>query len=326
MKEIRYWDLIGVSSHELFHTWNVKNIRPIEMMPYDFSRENYTRLGYVAEGVTTYYGDLMAYRAKVFSDFEFFKTIHQLFMRHFHNYGRFNLSVADSSFDTWLDGYEKGIPDRKVSIYTEGALCSLMLDLSIRKQSGNAKSLDDVLKKLYEDFGKQGKGYSEEDYQKVIEQVSGHSYQEFFDKYYNGTEDYEPLLTELLEYVGLEIKNIRSRLYFENRFGFKVTYMPGGSAKISDIAPDSIADKAGLQLEDEIVSINGIRLQSNLKEWCKYFEEEEVTITVNKTDDMAKIKLVPSDERYYRSRWPNKMANVSDEQKANFLAWTGREF
>lgn len=326
MKEIMYWDFIGVSSHELYHTWNVKNIRPIEMMPYDYSKENYTRLGYVAEGVTTYYGDLMAYRSGVFTDFEYFKTMHTLFMRHFHNYGRFNRSVAGSSFDTWLDGYEKGIPARKVSIYTEGALCALMLDISIRKLTENKKSLDDVMRKLYENYGKKGVGYSEGDYKKAIEDVADSSFQDFFDKYYNGTEDYEPLLLECLEYVGIEVRNTRSRQYFENRFGFKIDQMSGGSAKITEIAPNSIGDKAGLHIGDEILAINSIRLQGNLKEWCKYFQEETITLTVNKVDDIVKIKLTPTDERYYRTRWPYKLAEPTEKQKANFLAWTGRKF
>ncbi len=327
MKEIMYWDFIGVSSHELFHTWNVKSIRPVEMMPYDFSKENYSRLGYVAEGVTTYYGDLLAYRSGVFTDFEYFKTMHQLFMRHFHNYGRFNRSVAVSSFDTWLDGYEKGIPHRKVSIYTEGALCALMLDITIMKLTKNEKSLMDVMRKLYEDFGKKGIGYSEKDYQNAVEAVAGTSFQDFFDKYYNGTEDYEPLLLKSLEYVGIEVRNTRSRMYFENRFGFKVDSVPGGSSKITDIAPNSIADKASLHIGDEILAINSIRLQGNLKEWCKYFEEETVTLTVNKVDDIVKVPLTPNeDERYYRTRWPYKLSEPSEEQKANFKAWTGRDF
>lgn len=326
MKEIMYWDFIGVSSHELYHTWCVKNIRPIEMMPYDYAKENYTRLGYVAEGVTTYYGDLMAYRSEVFTDFEYLKTFHTLFMRHFHNYGRFNRSVAVSSYDTWLDGYEKGIPHRKVSIYTEGALCAFMVDISIRKLTNNEKSLDDVMRALYKDFGQKGIGYSEEDYQKAIEDASGSSFQDFFDKYYNGTEDYEPLLLECLDYIGIEVRNTRSRMYFENRFGFKIDNMSGGSAKIADIAPDSIGDKAGLQIGDEIMAINNIRLQGNLKEWCKYFEEETVTLTVNKVDDIVKIQLAPTDERYYRTRWPYKLAKPSDEQRANFELWAGRKF
>jgi predicted metalloprotease with PDZ domain len=326
LKEVLYDEFLGISSHELYHAWNVKALRPADMLPYDYTRENYTRLGYVAEGVTTYAGDLFLYRSGVFSDFDFFKNVHKLFQRHFHNYGRFNLSVADSSFDTWLDGYDKGIPDRKTSIYTEGAVLAMMMDISIRRDTANRSGLMDVMRLLYERHAKQGVGYTEADYQAAIEELTGRSYASFFTDFYYGTKDVDPLLTELLAYVGLSIRNIRSRLYFENRFGFKVKYIREKSAEITDIAPDSIADKAGLKAGDEITAINDIRLLGNLKEWCKYFMEETVILTVNSGGDTTKIALTPTDEFYYRTRWPEKDRTATDTQKANYLAWTGREF
>ncbi|MBK6527068.1 MAG: hypothetical protein IPG07_16880 [Crocinitomicaceae bacterium] len=104
MKE-GYDDLLGVCSHELYHAWNVKTIRPADMLPYDYSKENYSRLGYVCEGVTTYMGDLFLAEAGV-RDFVWYrKELEKLLQKHFDNFGRFNYSVAESSFDTWLDGY-----------------------------------------------------------------------------------------------------------------------------------------------------------------------------------------------------------------------------
>jgi predicted metalloprotease with PDZ domain len=326
LKPVLYDEFLGVSSHELFHTWNVKALRPTEMTPYDYSKENYTRLGYVTEGVTTYAGDLFLYQAGCFSELEFFKNINKLFQRHFHNYGRFNLSVADSSFDTWLDGYDKGIPHRKTSIYNEGALLAMMLDLSLLKDTGNKSGILTVTRLLYERFGNSESGYTEKDYQDTVEEVGGRSYAEFFKNYYYGTKDIEEELAELMSYVGLEIKNTRSRLYFENRFGFKIEYIQGRSAKITDIAPGSIADKAQLKLGDEIVSINGIRVIGNLKEWCKYFKEEIITLTINGEDDTRKVELTPTEERYYRTRWPKKSKETSEEQKNNYRVWTKRGY
>ena len=126
MKE-KYNSLLHICSHELYHTWNIKAIRPVEMFPYDYTKENYFRTGYVAEGVTTYMGDLMLHKAKVTTWEEFKKTQNQNLERHLMNYGRMNLSVADSGFDSWLDGYKLGSPNRKVSIYADGALCMLCL-------------------------------------------------------------------------------------------------------------------------------------------------------------------------------------------------------
>ena len=147
-----YHELLGISSHELFHCWNIKSIRPAEMLPYRYHQENYTKLGYVAEGVTTYYGDYILFRSKVFNQDEFFKCMNNWLEKHFENFGRFNKSVADSSFDTWLDGYVAGVPNRKTSIYNEGALCAFILDVLIRKHTNNSHSLDDVMLKLFYDF------------------------------------------------------------------------------------------------------------------------------------------------------------------------------
>ena len=173
-------NLLGVSSHELFHTWNIIRIRPKEMLPYRFSQENYFKTGFVAEGFTTYYGDVFLLRGKVFSPGEYFDNLNKSLKRHFENYGRFNLSLAESSYDLWLDGYSPGIPDRKVSIYVKGSLVALMLDLTIRKCSENHRSLDDLMRKLWKDFGVRKVGYTEHDIQSIAEELSGNSLEEFF--------------------------------------------------------------------------------------------------------------------------------------------------
>ena len=185
-----YSELLGVSSHELYHTWNVKAIRPIEMYPYDFTKENYSKLGYICEGVTTYQGDLYLLKSGVFDDEAYFKELNNQLQRHFDNHGRFNYSVAQSSFDTWLDGYVPGVPGRKVSIYTEGCLLAFVTDVRILKATGNKYGLDEVMKRLYFNYALKGKGVSAEDYQSEIEAVSGESFQEFFDDYINGNKPY----------------------------------------------------------------------------------------------------------------------------------------
>lgn len=144
-----YKQLLGVSCHELFHTWNIKQIQPAEMLPYDYTRENYFRTGYVAEGVTTYYGDYLLARSGIFSADQYFIELNEVCRKHFDDFGQYHLSLADASFDLWLDGYKPGIPDRKVSIYHKGCLAALILDLEIRRATANQKSLDDVLRRLW---------------------------------------------------------------------------------------------------------------------------------------------------------------------------------
>ena len=180
MRNNIYIDFVGVASHELFHAWNIKTIRPAEMMPYNYKTENYSRLGFVYEGVTTYYGDLILARCGVYNTEQFFKELNVRIQKHFDNPGRQNLSVADSSFDTWLDGYTPGVPGRKTSIYDEGCITALMTDLIIRKKTNSKSSLDDVMRTLYEDFGKKNIGYAEHDYFSIVDFIAKDSMADFY--------------------------------------------------------------------------------------------------------------------------------------------------
>lgn len=200
-----YTDLLGVSSHELFHAWNIIRIRPIELLPYDFTKENYFETCFVAEGCTTYYGDLFLRRAGVFNDEAYIKELQVYMKRHFENNALASQSLAESSFDLWLDGYDKGIPHRKVSVYHKGALVALILDLFLRKKSNHVSSLDTVMQILWERFGKPFIGYTIQDYRDIVEEVAG----EKMDWYWNDciltNEPLETRLNEALSFVGLQM-------------------------------------------------------------------------------------------------------------------------
>ena len=182
-----YNELLGVSSHELYHAWNIKSIRPTEMLPYNFKAENYSTLGYIYEGITTYMGDLFLLKSGVFNLETYLEQFSSQVQKHLDNPGRFNYSVAESSHDTWLDGYVSGVPGRKVSIYTEGCLLAFCADILIRQATKNKHGLDEVMKRLYFDFALKGIGITEKYYQHLLENISGISFQSFFDDYVNGT-------------------------------------------------------------------------------------------------------------------------------------------
>ncbi|ODS83061.1 MAG: peptidase M61 [Cytophagaceae bacterium SCN 52-12] len=200
-----YTDLLGVSSHELFHAWNVIRIRPKELLPYDFTRENYFTTCFVAEGCTTYYGDLFLRRSGVFDDEAYLKELHVYMKRHFEQAGQAALSLTESSFDLWLDGYEAGIPQRKVSVYMKGALAALILDLYLRKISGHTRSLDNVMQLMWQRFGRPFTGYSYQDYVSVAEEVAGHLLTWYWEECINGNVPLEARLNEALAFVGLEM-------------------------------------------------------------------------------------------------------------------------
>lgn len=319
-----YDDLLGVSSHELFHVWNIKTIRPVEMLPYDYTKENYSRTGYVYEGATTYYGDLILYRSGVFSDDDYFKTFNQRLQLHFDNFGRYNMSVADSSFDTWLDGYAPGIPNRKTSIYHEGSLISFMLDMIIRKNSSGKHSLDDVMRDLYYEFAKKEKGYTADDYKKLVEKYAGVSVAIFFDDYVNGTKAYDEALKSCLEEIGCELQSVLSPKYHEAYYGFKI--IEGQPDKVLAIYPGSVADTAGLYVGDDIIAINSIPVKGNLSDWCAYFAGKEVVLTVLSSGLIKKVSLTSGKEIFYKRYSIVKNSFANDTQKQTYKAWSGRKF
>ncbi|SEJ15964.1 Predicted metalloprotease, contains C-terminal PDZ domain [Dyadobacter koreensis] len=200
-----YTDLLGVSSHELFHAWNIIRIRPVELLPYDFTKENYFETCFVAEGCTTYYGDLFLKRAGVFNDEAYVKELQVYMKRHFENSASAAQSLAQSSFDLWLDGYEKGIPHRKVSVYHKGALVAMILDLYLRKKSNHEVSLDTVMQILWQRFGKPFIGYTIEDYQNIVEEVADEKLDWYWQDCIFTNEPLETRLNEALSFVGLQM-------------------------------------------------------------------------------------------------------------------------
>jgi predicted metalloprotease with PDZ domain len=325
MSEGLYTDFIGVASHELFHSWNIKTIRPAEMMPYDYTKENYSRLGYVYEGVTTYYGDQILARADVYTGDQFLAEINTRIQKHFDNPGRFNMSVADSSYDTWLDGYNPGIPGRKTSIYDEGCITAMMTDLLIRKNTDHGSSLDEVMRNLYNDFGKKGRGYTDHDYISLVSHCAKSNMADFFLDFVYGTEDDSDILMEVLDYAGLEL-NIRPSLFDSERFyGFK-TKIDGKLTMVTSIYPDSPAFRNGLGKDDEIVAVNEMKVEENLQELLLINRDSKIVLTV--MTPMKKLKditIESGDKEFYQRYSIIKNKHATTEQKAFFKKWLGQD-
>lgn len=304
-----YSELLGVSSHELYHVWNVKSIRPREMRPYDFRNENYSKLGYIYEGITTYMGDLYLLKSGVFKITDYLKELQVQFQRHFDNPARFYTSVGDSSFDTWLDGYVQGAPGRKVSIYVEGCLLAFVTDYLIRKSTKNKYGIEEVMRRLYYSREISKKGYGEKDYQELLESVSGVSFQNFFDNYINGTHSYEPILQDALAYFGLEMSLIDSKLTSENTLGIKLK--PSKSKYvIHSFSPGSPADMCGLCAGDEILAVNNIKLEGDLEQWLGYFNIRDISLTIARAQRIIEKKIPV----VHRSFYPKYKLNVLEEK------------
>lgn len=316
-----YTELLGVSSHELYHTWNVKAIRPIEMYPYDYQRENFSKLGYLCEGVTTYMGDLMLYKSGVFSFEQYLKEMTTQLQRHFDNFGRFAYSVADSSFDTWLDGYVPGAPGRKVSIYVEGCLLAFVTDCIIRENTGNKQGLDEVMKRLYYNFALQGKGVSEKDYIDLIRELGGEKIDELVKDYLYGTRPFEAILSDAFEYLGIELTQKPSSKYSAGRLGFKA--LPQGSNFIvAAIYPGSPADLAGMMLNDELIAVNDILFNGELDKWLAYMDDKNKHITVIRQGRLVHLELPEVQRSFYLEYGLKLVENPTSFQKKALEHWS----
>jgi predicted metalloprotease with PDZ domain len=315
-----YKELLGVSSHELYHVWNVKSIRPAEMLPYDFKAENYAVSGFVYEGVTTYLGDLYLLKSGVFTLEQYLVELGKQLQKHMDNPGRLNYSVAESSFDTWLDGYTPGAPGRKVSIYTEGCLLAFVCDLKIQQATKHQFGIQEVMKRLYVDFAKKGIGYTWQDYQQILEQVSGISFDDFFQRYFFGIESYNNILTEACAYLGLEIKPAPASSYAEAKLGMKV--LPKGTdAQIVAIYPGSPADVSGLAINDEIIGVNQVRLQNNLDQWLSYFSAETKNLLVNRSGRIMELSIEEDNHSYYAIQSVKRLETLSEAQRSALNHW-----
>jgi predicted metalloprotease with PDZ domain len=175
------------------------------MWPYDYTKENYSTLGYVYEGITTYYGDLMLLRSGVWNWEQYLSSLNSDIQRHYNNSGRFNYSLAESSFDTWLDGYVPGIPARKTSIYIEGLLAALIADIILIKNSDGKYCLDNVMYDLYHGCYAKGKGYSEAEYKLLLEKYAGNSFDLYFKEIIWGKNFFEKYLVELLTNIACSL-------------------------------------------------------------------------------------------------------------------------
>jgi predicted metalloprotease with PDZ domain len=142
-------------------------------LPYDFTQAQFSATGFITEGITTYYGELMLWQSGVWSWEKMVTCILDWLNTHLNNPGRFSSSLLDSSIDTWVDGYVKGTPGRKVSIYNEGALLAFLTDVFIIKSTSGEKSLDDVMRVMLLKYNTQTIGYTIEDYWRVVEEVAG---------------------------------------------------------------------------------------------------------------------------------------------------------
>jgi predicted metalloprotease with PDZ domain len=273
--------LSGVAAHEFFHLWNVKRIRPATLYPVDYSKEQYTRALWFAEGVTSTYGSYTLERSGLWSKQQLY---HDLGAQITELEGRAAnrwQSAEQSSLDAWLEKYPLyNRAEDSVSYYTKGQVLGELLDILIRDRTGNEKSLDDVLRAMNEEFAKAGRGYRDStDVQRTTEKVSGGSFEEFFKRYVAGAEALPYGAT--LQLAGLELREIaQSRAMV----GISTRAASGGLL-VNSMDPNGPAAASGLQVGDVIEKWDGGNPPRRSNEWLSHHKAGDVLHLQVRRDD-----------------------------------------
>jgi len=273
-----YRQFLGLSSHEYFHLWNVKRIRPQQLKQADLSHETHTSLLWAFEGITSYYDELALVRSGTIEVDSYLELLAQTITRVMRCSGRKKQTVTESSFDAWTKFYkqDENAPNAIVSYYTKGALVALALDLTIRQQTQGEKSLDDLMRALWEQYGKLDIGIPEDGIERLAEKLTGLDLKGFFDHALRGTSDLSP--KELLASVGVGYHidaaisaTDKGGLYKQDEelkenprpvLGARIA-SDEGAAKLAAVFDDGAAQRAGLSAGDMVVAVDGIRATAN---------------------------------------------------------------
>jgi predicted metalloprotease with PDZ domain len=285
-----YRVFLGLCSHEYFHAWNVKRIKPAAFKPYRMHEENYTRLLWVFEGITSYYDDLALLRAGVISVDEYFGLVAKTVTAVERNAGRLRQSVAESSFDAWTKYYrqDENSPNAIVSYYQKGALIALGLDLTIRAKTDNQYSLDDVMRHLWREYGEDSAGVPEDAMPGIIKAATGVDVRREIARWVDGCEDVP--VERLLKPFGVTLSRKPGGVL--TGLGIR-TRAEGSVVRLANVLDEGSAQKAGISAGDELVAVNGLRVTpANLETMlARYPHGTELDVVVFRRDELLRFQI-----------------------------------
>ncbi|WP_395698881.1 M61 family metallopeptidase [Aquabacterium sp.] len=281
-----YVTLLGLISHEYFHTWNVKRLKPAEFARYDYTQENYTRLLWFFEGFTSYYDDLLLLRAGLIDAGRYLKLLAKAINAVAATPGRHVQSVAEASFDAWVKYYraDENTPNATVSYYLKGSLVGLALDLRLRERGA---SLDEVMRALWQRSG--GGPISEADIAAALRDVGGRDFGPELQAWVHGTADLP--LAELLESVGVQLRSERAG--WAASLGLRLSEGPVTGVLVKQVLAGSAAMKAGLSAGDELLAIDGWRLRrfDDALNWVERGRPFELTLV--RDQRLTSLRVAP---------------------------------
>ncbi len=317
-KEESYLQFMNLVAHEFFHTWNVKRIRPKALETFDYDNENYTGSLWFSEGTTSYYDQIFPLRAGLYDAKHYLKLVSKSITRLQTTFGRNVQSLYESSFDTWIKLYrpDANTHNNQISYYLKGELVSMLLDLIIRDQTNNLRSLDRVMQIMWERFGKDEIGFSEAELHEVIEQVAGIDLTDFWNNYLYGTKEID--YNYYLDPFGLELRSARQDVPFTGL----TLKSKNGLAEVEKVEFGSPAQKAGLSTGDSVLAIAGIRVTADsFNERLKDFAVgDAIALTIFQQDLLKTVEIIVQEPVYTHFELV-QIAKASPVQETNLKLW-----
>jgi predicted metalloprotease with PDZ domain len=326
-----YQSALDSVSHEFFHVWNVKRLRPVELGPWDFTRPANTRGLWIAEGITNYYGHLMLRRSGIGNDKLLYDTLAKQISEVDNAPGSRLMSAEESSLsapfiDDAVHSQETNLENTSISYYPKGEILGVVLDLLMRGRTHGQASLDQVMRRMYDEFYVKspnatyylrGRGYRNEDFERVTSEVAGADMSDFFKRYVRGVET--PPYEEAFAQVGLRfVREPRSPV----TVGITADESEKTNFKIAAVRFNSPAADAGLQEGDVITSFGGARLNpaNLLKTVGRYKPGDQVAVVISRAGKIVRMNLTMGQPQLFNFRI-EEMASASSEAKALRAAW-----
>jgi predicted metalloprotease with PDZ domain len=325
----KYEELLELVSHEFFHLWNVKRIRPTQLGPFDYTRENYTRSLWVAEGVTSYFDRLALRRARLQSVKRYLEKLAEEWGTLVGIAGRRQQSIEESSFDAWIKLYrpDENTANSTVSYYLKGALVTIALDLEIRRRTNGARSMDDVLRALWRDHREVS--YADADVEKIFARAVELDLTSFFDRFVRGRED--PDLAGALRAAGLILRPKEKdnkdgdEPKVQGWIGANLKSDASGHVLVKDVPAGGPGEEAGIYAGDEIVALDGFRVdEKELKDRAALRRPGEVVqVTLFRRDELRAIEVRLGEKP---KDWEIVQApEQTTEEKALQKGWLGED-
>ena len=318
-----YNGFLNLVAHEYHHLWNVKRLRPVALGPFDYENENYTTDLWIAEGFTAYYENKFMLRAGFITPEEFVGTLTAAVSAVVNTPGAKVQSASEASFDAWIKYYRpnENSNNTTVSYYSKGEIVGMLMDLEIAHATKGAKSLDDVMKAMYLQCKSTGKGYTDAEYKAMVEKISGISFTDFWARYVNGT--YAVEYGKYLGFAGIAVEDLNA--------GKNIPYLglatkrTEGHILISAVSRNSGAWIAGLNVGDEVLSVDGIAAEPVVEKTSSFIDKKAgdiITVKVKRDDRDMNIKVTLKATPNVRLS-PSVAAGVTDGQKLVLKKWMG---